>query len=101
MYNVPILKPDHEIKVGSWVIILYAVSYVVESIAPDTQVVKLFSENGGGRYVDLGHLYDIADLPQAQYCIWRDDTVQLKGCTCGAKHTSFPDVHLTFCGEHK
>lgn len=32
---------------------------------------------------------DIA-IPEGRYEIWEE-------CTCGAKHTSFPSIHLTYC----
>lgn len=34
---------------------------------------------------------DIA-IPKGRYEIWGEEE-----CTCGAKHTSFPSIHLTYC----
>lgn len=32
------------------------------------------------------------EIPEGRYEIWGDNE-----CTCGAKHTSFPSIHLTYC----
>lgn len=35
---------------------------------------------------------DLLSIPEGRYEIWGDNE-----CTCGAKHTSFPSIHLTYC----
>jgi hypothetical protein len=89
---------DHELRPGSCVTSPNE-QYTVVAVNEDW--VHLLHKHGfifnisrSGIESDL--LAGYLRMPQATFCIWDTPT-----CTCGAAHTSYPNLHMRFCGEYK
>ena len=90
---------DHELRVGTYLKGRWE-DFVITSLTTTTVAITPVPV---GETFELSLAYvetDIAngyiEIPQATYCIWDTPT-----CTCGAAHTSYPNLHMRFCGEYK
>lgn len=95
---IPETTLDHELRVGSY---LMTSDEHFTVVAINEEWVHLLPDEGhifniGRAQVDADLLAGYLLMPQATYCIWDTPT-----CTCGVAHTSYPNLHMRFCGEYK